>query len=249
MMERQQCSEGEKKQKIVHERGQHTEEERKRKRLHDHKKRRRIKSKVVRDLSSEFQAQSPNDSAIGSTSATDMEQQHDIVTSYDPCPKPCLEPPIQNEGLPMNPVWEIAQKETNALKMKYWTEKKERWTKFGYGSEPEIHQAINPKENPCEFEADAEDVIKNKLGVVERYAVGMYTKELKERERSAIRLARMYRNKFEDSQAEKTSIKMAAIRKEQEQRQFYRNSIQEGSTRAGLMLKLAKAQAQARSSS
>ena len=95
-------------------------------------------------------------------------------------PKPSLEPPIQSDGLPVNPVWEMAQLETNALKMIYWAEKKERWAKFGYGSEPEIHQAINPKEKPCEFEADGED-IKNKLGLVESYAVGMYTKELKER--------------------------------------------------------------------
>lgn len=57
----------------------------------------------------------------------------------------------------------------------------------------------NPKEKSCKFEAAAEKAIHQSLGVVERYAVAQYTKELKERERSAIRLERMYRNKFEKS--------------------------------------------------
>ena len=50
---------------------------------------RRRKSKVVRDLSLEFLAQLPNDSAIGSASTNDMEQQHayDIATSCNLCSK------------------------------------------------------------------------------------------------------------------------------------------------------------------
>lgn len=79
--------------------------------------------------------------------------------------------------------------------MKLWAEKRENWLKFGTGFEPEIHRAINPKEMPCEFEAAVEKVIQQSFGVIERYAIDQ--KELKECERSAIGLARMYRNKFE----------------------------------------------------
>lgn len=211
-----------------------------------------MKSKVVRNLSSEFDSNSPHDSGIELLDVTPMEQLqgHDNSTretsEFTPYPKPTLEPPIEDDGLPKNPIWEIARKETNALKMKFWAEKRERWAKFGYGSEPELHHAINPKEKPCEFEGAAETVMQQNLGVVERYAVAQYVKELRERERSAVGLARMYRNKFEESQAEKVRSELTAVLRQQEQRQFYRNSIQEGGTRAGLMLKLAKEKAQNR---
>lgn len=236
-------------------RRQHTQEEIKKKRLHDHKKRRehrRMNLKVIRDLSSEFQASSPTDSAMGSSYATDTEQLQGSNstrgnTQLESFPKPSLEPPIENDGLPANPIWEIARKETNAIKMKLWAEKRENWLRFGNGSEPEIHHAIKPKEKPCKFEAAAEKIIQQSLGVVERYAIHQYTKELKERERSAIGMARMYRNKFEKSQVDKARTEMAAVVKQQEQRQFYRNALQEGGTRAGLIFKLAKEKVQSRS--
>lgn len=140
------------------------------------------------------------------------------TTDFQLYPSPSLEPPIEDDGLPTNPIWVIAQKETNAIEMKYWAEKRESWARFGNGFEPEIHHAINPKEKPCKFEATAETAIHQSLGVVERYAVAQYTKELKECERSAIGLARMYRNKFKKSQADKACTKMAAVLKQQEQR-------------------------------
>ena len=54
-----------------------------------------------------------------------------------------------------------------------------------------------PRKSLEKSEAAAEKVIQHSLEAIERYAIDQYTKELKECERSAIGLARMYRNKFE----------------------------------------------------
>ena len=52
------------------------------------------------------------------------------TTEFQLYPSPSLEPPIEDDGLPINPIWVIAQKETNAIKMKYWAEKRESWARL-----------------------------------------------------------------------------------------------------------------------
>ena len=70
-----------------------------------------------------------------------------------------LEALKEDDGLPINPIWEIARKETNALKMKMWAEKKEREARFGCGPEERFHRAVNPVANPCKFKDVAEHLI------------------------------------------------------------------------------------------
>ena len=150
-----------------------------------------------------------------------------------------MEPPIKDDGLPTNPVWEIARKETNAIKLKYWAEKRERLKRFGLGFEAAIHHAINTPETPCEYEAAAETIIEKNLGPVERYAVHAYIGELKKQESDAVDFARIYRDKMEKCQLEQKQKAVEMKIKQQEQREFYRNSIQEGRSRAGHILRMA----------
>ena len=136
---------------------------------------------------------SPYDSAVGSSiephSSIDYESEnntdHDLSCGnqlHEIYNEPPLEPPIKDDGLPTNPVWEIARKETNAIKLKYWAEKRERLKRFGHGFEAAIHYAINMPERPCKYEVAAETIIIKKLSPVERYAVHAYLEELKKQE-------------------------------------------------------------------
>ena len=236
------------------ERRGHTKGEKKQRRLRNlrkrHANRRTGKCKVVRNLTTAFNTASPDDSAVGSSiephssidheseNGTDRDlsrgsQLHEIYS------EPPLEPPIKDDGLPTNPVWEIARKETNAIKLKYWAEKRERLKRFGLGFEAAIHHAINKPEPPCEYEAAAETIIEKKLGPVERYAVHAYIGELKRRESDAVDFARIYRDKMEKCQLEQKQKAVEMKIKQQEQREFYRNSIQEGRSRAGRILRMA----------
>lgn len=132
---------------------------------------------------------------------------------------PALEPPIEDNGLPMNPIWETARKETNALKMKLWEEKKVRQAKFGYGHEATFHRAINPVSKPCEFEEAAEELIKSKLKPVDRYAVKRYIMELKEREVRAVTSTRIYCDKLEKCQLMQKKKAVEGQIRQQEQRE------------------------------
>ena len=223
------------------ERRQHTEEERKRRRQKYHLKRREtrrlVKAKAVKNLNTAFQAMSPSDSGLNtlSTDTTSPTTSTSNVHSM-----PVLEPPKEDDGLPINPIWEIARKETNALKMKMWAEKMEREDRFGCGHEDRFHRAVNPVAYPCKFEDVAENLIESKLKPVERYAVKKYIKELKEREACAVTSTRIYRDKLERFQLLQKKKAVEGYIRQQEQRQYYRNSIQEGRTRAGLMVRMAK---------
>ena len=146
---------------------------------------------------------SPEDSAIGFSVSFIQETVNlspSTVDASTPHGMPELEAPKEDAGLPVNSIWEIAQKETNALRMKLWEEKKERERKFGYGQEATFHKAINPVGNPCKFEEVAEDLIATKLKPVERYAVKRYIMELKEREVRAVTSTWIYRDKLEKCQ-------------------------------------------------
>ena len=229
------------------ERRKHTEEDKKRRRLHYHIKRREtrrlLKPKAVQNLTATFQVMSPEDSAIGfSTSSTQdtVSLSPYTVDASTPHGMPALEAPEEDDGLPVNPIWEIARKETNALRMKLWEEKKERERKFGYGQEAKFHKAINPVAEPCKFEEVAEDLIETKLKPVERYAVKRYIMELKEREVRAVTSTRIYRDKLEKCQLVQKKKAVEGQVRLQEQREYYRNSIQEGRTRSGLILGMTK---------
>lgn len=92
----------------------HTEEEKKRRRLHYHVKRRearkKLKPQVVRSLATVFQSTSPGDSAIGSSSLVELDASASTVSDStnkdqaDTYCKPMLEPPIKDDGLPINPI-------------------------------------------------------------------------------------------------------------------------------------------------
>ena len=78
-----------------------------------------LKPKVVRNLATAFQDASPGDSAVGSSSLAEIDASISTVSTHvnqaDTYRKTALQPPIENDGLPTNPVWEIARKETNAI--------------------------------------------------------------------------------------------------------------------------------------
>ena len=92
----------------------HTEEEKKRRRLHYHVKhreaRKQLKPKAVRNLAAAFQATSPGDSAVGSSSLAEIDASSNSSTvsahknQADTYCKPMLEPPIEDDGLPTNPI-------------------------------------------------------------------------------------------------------------------------------------------------
>lgn len=124
--------------------------------------------------------------------------------------------------------------------MKLWAEKRERESKFGYGCEAEYHHAINPVAKQCEFEKVSREIFERKLGPVERVAINAYIKELKEREANAVTSARIYRDKMEKCQLQQKRKAAEGLFRQQEIREYYRNSIQEGRTRAGLMIRKAK---------
>ena len=67
-----------------------------------------------------------------------------------------------------------------------------------------------------------------------------YIKELKECEACAVTSTGMYRDKLEKCQLLQKKKAVEECITQQEQRQYYRNSIQEGRTRAGLMVRMAK---------
>lgn len=90
------------------------------------------------------------------------------------------------------------------------------------------------------MEEPAEELIKSKLKPVERYAMKRYIMELKQREVHAVSTLRIYRDKFEKCQLWQKKKAVEEHIRQQEQREYYCDSIQEGRTRAGLILRIAK---------
>ena len=78
-----------------------------------------------------------------------------------------------------------------------------------------------------------------KLPPVERYAMETYIQELKDKELEAVQKAKMYRSRCEDLVVACKKVEIKSLKRELSVRQFWRNSVHEGSSRGGLMVKLA----------
>lgn len=152
--------------------------------------------------------------------------------------RPPLERTPHEDGFPQREVWAKSQVETNTTIIRQWQKKKAEQSVLGVGYESFLNYAVKSEVDKCQFREPA-DIVMKKLPPVERFAMERYIKELKDKELEAVDKARLYRNRCEDLVVACRKVEVKSLKRELAIRQYWRNSIHEGSTRGGLMVNLA----------
>ena len=151
---------------------------------------------------------------------------------------PPLEKTPKDDGYPCRSTWAISQKETNVAIIKQWQKKQAEQSLLGIAYDSKLNYPITSQIETCQFREPAYIVMK-KMPPVERFAVENYVAELKDKELAAIEKARFYRNRCDDLVIACKKVEVKALKRELLVRQFWRNSVHEGLTRGGRMVKLA----------
>lgn len=172
-----------------------------------------------------------------------LEQTYGIVPPMDffnDPNHPPLEKTPKDDGYPRRDTWVESQMQTNREIIQQWQRKKAQQSLLGLGYESIIKYPILSEVDKCTFMEPANTVMK-KLPPVERYAMETYIQELKDKELEAIQKAKMYRSRCEDLVVACKKVEIKSLKRELSIRQFWRNSVHEGSinTRGGQMVKLA----------
>ena len=135
------------------------------------------------------------------------------------------------------PGWTQMRKEANEATVKRWAKKREQILTFGDGYEHILHFKITSSVDNCNYEAPAQALLKE-FPAIKRMCLNQYITELKDKEREAVQKARIFRDRCEDLAIAVKKVEHEAIRREFRIRQFWRNSISEGTgSRGGRMLR------------
>ena len=151
---------------------------------------------------------------------------------------PPLEKTPKDDGFPRRETWVKSQMETNVEIIRQWQKKKAEQSVLGLGYESILNYPIVSKIDKCCFKEPANRAME-KLPPVERYAMETYIQELKDKELEAVQKAKTYRSRCEDLVVACKKVEIKSLKRELSVRQFWRNSVHEGSSRGGLMVKLA----------
>ena len=152
---------------------------------------------------------------------------------------PPLEKTPKDDGYPRRDTWVKSQMETTNVEIiRQWQKKKAEQSVLGLGYESILNYPVVSEVDKCCFKEPANRAME-KLPPVERYAMETYIQELKDKELEAVQKAKMYRSRCEDLVVACKKVEIKSLKGELSVRQFWMNSVHEGSSRGGLMVKLA----------
>jgi hypothetical protein len=111
----------------------------------------------------------------------------------------------------------------------------------GNGHVDVAHQAIRTTAQHCKFAKQAEEVIES-INPAKRYPLEKYINELKGKEEEAITTAKIFRDRWEESEKDRDQDRAVAKRNNLSICTFWRRNIAEQCTRGGKILSLAMQQ-------
>jgi hypothetical protein len=151
----------------------------------------------------------------------------------DPDHPPLQEKPSEEPELPG---WVDWRREANEHLMRQWATQKAKLSILGKGYDHILNSKIVSTIDCCEFATSAQCIV-SKLPPIEQICVNKFISELKDKEKEAITKAQIYRNRCEDLILSAKRAEQNAMLREYRVREFWRNSVQEGGTRGGRILR------------
>jgi hypothetical protein len=119
---------------------------------------------------------------------------------------------------------------------KQWARKRAEISIIGHGYDHILNHKITSTADKCAHEPLADNII-SQLPGIKKWCVDKYIQELKDAEKAAVQKARLFRDRCEDLVIATKKAEHEAIKREYRIRQFWRDSIHEGTTRGGRMLR------------